>query len=1026
MVGVSGRNKYDDKNRDGESWFSGVGRLRKNGAPSDFGRQLDERDFAKEALMSVEEEANFSGDDNEMADVDEIENGGHFGFYGNDSEKRRVGEKINRGGGKKRVFGGVLKKKGPMWLILALVGGVGGFMAGAQSTMPFAIEEMIIEKFNSIGVSSTMASDAWLNTQLNYGVRMENLQTGETGNLFAFSQYQVEQFEKQGIKVINDVGGTTTGNIMTLLYKKGSEYIPVVGSDILQYNGYTERDLINAIKNASGLSNIGKPVSAEVALSDAAFKVPYTAASKVWRGGASGWFDKVMSSVTEAKLSIRRNRWARYIAGELKDANERLMAFNETASSSAAMNGTVDDGVETNSVFYVDEEGNQYSADMVTVDDDGQYKVGDVAVTLDETSFGNDELGGIQNWAHGVLESESFQKISSILNSKAMKVGTKVATYGCAIIEGMATIYTVAAAYQSLQYLNLITGFLEAVDKIKAGDANGSPVHEYSTNLITVGETVDSNSGEERRVVANKTAMQSAGMANLFTGALISGSDVSVQNVNFESLMANLSVLTSNVQLMEETYEMCGYAKIATAGVSLVTTIISLIPIVGGAVKVAEVSAKEIIKAGIKALAGMAFQILVPIAARKIASLLIKNAATEWFGEDLGNALVSGANKYLGGNGTSGGQSGASMKKLLAYKIEQEAVIADEAEYQRSIRSPFDLTSRYTFLGSLAYAVMPLAYSGGGVMSAVRNMSSLTTSSLVAMSPAANAIAAQNELDSVGDCPLLNSTGAVGDAFCNPYVVTDTSTMGIAPEEISYIVHNLNAENNEIAAIDGVSRIDSSNFNDDGTIKDNSNLAKYSIFCGQRTSPLGLKDATIADQVTGQDNTIVKIIGFVPGLNDLSDIVTGSIGIANMSWMTGESCVADENNSSWENEYRYYQRYMENERLLENMNPGYKSPVTELAERYYKKNPVDNSMEGQLARFSGMSKEDVSDALALIEYYQFLAQYDISERYAFGTPSAKTSSRLLFDNNNKIAEKVYIITLNNILYADVRNRSFAV
>lgn len=1033
MVNLPWAKKEYEAERGGASWAQkereAEGARRGGLGFSNGDEKTAERNEAAADLRGAEDNATTGADDEFGASRE----GGLYNVAS--SEERADGlftgagrDKKDKKGKKKKGF---LKRKGPMGLILALVLGAGGMMGGIQSMLPFALEEMIIEKFNSIGISSTMASDAWLNTQLNYGVRMENLKTGETENLFAFSSFQVKQLESYGIKVIDNIGGTTTGNIMALLYEKNGQYIPVVGSDILKYNGYSEQDLIEAIRNASGFSNIGKPISASEALRDADFKTPYTAASKTWRGGSSGWFDNIMSDITETKLSVNRNRWARYAAGAIKDANQKLSAFTETASQNKAIDGTIDEGVQSDGVYYVhcfDGECDQYPGSMVhekegkyyaTQTDEDGHVVGEVEVTLDLENFGDDELGGIRGWAHNVSESESFNKIKSILNSKALKVGTKVATYGCAIIEGMATIYTVAGAYQSLQYLNLVTGFLEAVDKVKAGNGSESPMNEYAENLTRVGDTVDSNSGDEKRVVAQKTAMQSAGIINLFSGGAVSNSDVSVQNVNFESLMANLSVLTSNVQLMEETYEACGYAKLAVAGISLATTIVSLIPIIGGIVKVAEIGTKEVIKGAVTTLVGLAFQILIPIAARKIASLLIKNVATEWFGEDLGNALVSGASQYLGGNGRSGGQSGASMKKLAVYLDKQNEVIADEARYQRSIRSPFDISSKYTFLGSLTYAMLPFMYSGGGTMSTLKNVVSLTSSSLVAMLPTANAVGIQNELSSVGDCPLLESTGAVGDAFCNPYVVTDTSTMNIAPEEVSAIVHNLGSDST-IAAAGGVSKISGDNFNEDGTIKDNSGLAKYSIFCGQRTSPLGLKDATIADQVTGRDKTIVKIIGFIPVLNDIADLATGSAEIANMAWTTGESCVASEENSDWENEYKYYQRYMENERLLENMNPEYESPVTELGRRYYKENPVDDSLEGQLARFSGLPKEEVEDTLALIDYYNYIAQYDASERYAFGAPVVEMDSNIMFESEDVMAGE-YIL-MNNIVYADIRNR----
>ena len=108
------------------------------------------------------------------------------------------------------------------------------------------------------------------------------------------------------------------------------------------------------------------------------------------------------------------------------------------------------------------------------------------------------------------------------------------------------------------------------------------------------------------------------------------------------------------------------------------------------------------------------------------------------------------------------------------------------------------------------------------------------------------------------------------------------------------------------------------------------------------------------------------------------------------------------------------------------MNPGYTSEITAYLNDYYEENPLDQSFEGTLARLSGMTKEKVEDTLALMDYYEFLEDYNPSERYAFGKPVVEEGKELRFDNENSVAESVWIVLLNQISYADVRNRSFAV
>ena len=1022
----------------GSDWPEDVA-YRLNGEDYDKnGRRIKRRERSRRASddLSAAERNASNGDDLEQPQDsldgnrnNEVSAKGFYSGRGKGKNKKGKGEKK-----------GWLKKGGPIGAITGLLAIAAGFMGGVQNMMPIAVEEMIIEKFNSIGISSTMASDGWLDTQLNQGVRVGNLRTGESSeNLFAFSEYQVDRLESQGLRVVTGIGDLT--QITAILYKKDNMWIPVVGSDMVNYesNSYSESQLIDAIRVASGLDNIGSPVSPKDALMDSNFKVPYTKASKAWRGGSSGWFDNIMSNVTEQKLSITRNRWSRWVAKSMSGAKNELdkviEEFNETARS-ANLEKTGDDGVtsregtlaeeDEDGTVHVDQNGDEQKYNSTKEIDDVEYDMDDVSEAQQERILANNDGSNSVNVSSDKVTKSNItvEGISKVLNSKAIKAASAIGEYGCALLEGLVSIYTTVSAYQSLQFLNLISGFLESVDKIKAGDGTASPINEYSANLTTKEYTRDDNDeivGEEK-----KTAMESAGMAWLFgKNSTISPNDQSVRNVNFENIMSSTSVLFDNFTMTLAVYEHCGYVKAGVAAVDLATTIISFIPIAGQAIKGIQIGIKTGVKIAVKAAVQIALYAVIPIAAKNLAKMMIQDAATEWFGEDLGNAIISGANKYLGGNGTSGGQSPASEAKVMSYLGRRDAVIAEEAKYQRAIRSPFDITSRYTFLGSLAYSIIPLAYSNGW-MASTESALSMVSSSLVAMLPTANAINDQSVLTSTGNCDLLGSAGAVGDAFCNPYIITDTSTMDTSPVAVNNIVRDMRS-GDVVAASDIYEKVGSENFNDDGSIKNSSNLAKYITYCGQRTSQYGIKDATIANQLTGQDTVASKIIGVVPGLNNLQDIYAGLAQEdgRNLAWANGSACVASEENEFWD-EYKWYQRYAENERLLENMNPGYTSTVTAYLDDYYEKNPLDQSLEGIIARFTGMSKEKVEDTFALIEYYEFLNDYNPAERYAFGGEVVEKEEKLLFDNDNNVAKNTWVVLLGQINYADVRNRNFAV
>lgn len=937
-----------------------------------------------------------------------------------------------------------IKKYAPMGIIVSAIMAVGSLMAGSQALMPTAIAELIIDKLNSVGISSTAASDVWLDAQLNYGVTLEYVGTQEKGNLFAFSDEQKQSFEEQGIKVIDTVGNGPITKITALLYKKYTEWIPVVGSHMLKYEGYTESDLISAIREASGISNIGRPIGVSEAMKDEEyFKFPYTAASKTWRGGVSGWFDTLMSDITEIKLNVRRNRWASFLAKQIRQTNAK---FKEIAADSALERTTA---------------GTSASREEVDRGEDG--------IDVERT----DDPDAIDS-------TTSSSEVERILNSKAMKAAQAVAgaiDISCSVVNGLMTIYTLVSAYQNLQFLNLISGFLEAVDKVKAGDGDGSPVHEYSTNLVTVGDTVDRNNGDGTEVVARKTAMESAGMAQLFTPtAKINTSDVSVQNVNIESILSNIGAFMGDVKTLTSYSAACKTMSVGTAAFGLATSIVSFIPLFGQGVKIAEVLVKVLGKAAIQAAAMAVISLIIPVATRAIVNMLVRNAATEWFGEDLGNALISGANKYLGGNGSTGLQSPAGETKLAQYAGVRDTVIAEEARYQRAMRSPLDITSRHTFMGSMVYSLMPLAYSGG-VMSALSSLSSLAGNSIAALTPAAKAVSDENIFNSVGDCDVLESVGGVGDAFCNAYIVTDVSTITKDPvtsfrnayyaageyETWTWVCptsgtcHWERTTSSYTAVRDGNDNIvwpsratwntttgqmikhgpdgDNQNgtnfisfgFNEEGTnVLGDSDLAKYLIYCGERTSQYGIQDGTIADKITGGGAS--SILNAIPVIGDLASLSNAIKERANSRFISGQACVANSDyNEDWEPEFKYYQRYIENERLLENMYPNYTSPISRAYAAYHAENPIDTSFEGTLARFSGMTVEQVDYALALLDYYDYVANYDASERFAFGTPvvSEPSEGAIFYESETRIAMEGVVLT-HEIIYADVRNRVMVV
>ncbi len=104
--------------------------------------------------------------------------------------------------------------------------------------------------------------------------------------------------------------------------------------------------------------------------------------------------------------------------------------------------------------------------------------------------------------------------------------------------------------------------------------------------------------------------------------------------------------------------------------------------------------ASPMISAGVKML-------IAAIPASAIADAFGNSAITNAKGEDLGNALGSGLNHFYSDAALSTGSAPLTTSQLADYNtVSQDTMIA-YAEQDRAGRSPFDVSSPYTFLGSI-------------------------------------------------------------------------------------------------------------------------------------------------------------------------------------------------------------------------------------------------------------------------------------------------------------------------------------
>ncbi len=866
-----------------------------------------------------------------------------------DSTSRSSFKNNVSGTGGPKSSSGRFKKKLPLVILIGLLGLGVGLIFVSQSLMPFAIINRFREEFNTLGISSTLRADNLLDYQLEFA-----------GGFFSLSEAQRESFSENEITPVDFTLNSSRST--ALIFKDNGKNVPVVSKNVLEKS--SESAILSALKSVNGnLENLSSPISVEEALKTPNFKTPYTTASRTYRGGNSGWYD-TLENLTEMRLSISRSRYANWTSYVL-NAGERD-AFKELASAKHA----VDSGIS----------------------DYGTYS--EIAEDGSVTTSGT----------NGVVDSSSLtaaktaEEVRSVLNSKIMNAAKLTATVGCAGVEIFSALQTIISVQQSLQYLNVATGYFEAVNKVQAGYGNESPVNDYNRRLTTP----DPETG--------KTAVGSGGLYAKLTKTKMNTEAESLKVTNFESLGKSLGSLTGDLAFTAKAFETCSYVKMGISGINFTSAILSFVPILGQGVSAIHIVAKTVGKLALGVAVGEIVSFIVPKILASVVKNVIDDAATDWLGEDLSNAMNSGAHKLLAGNFQTGGGSGASAETFAAFNRSKETVLAEAADYEREKRSPFDLTSEYTFLGSLAYSFVPIATSVS-LSGVLKTLGDVFSTSSISLLPTASAVSEAESSKSIGACENLASIGAVGDENCNMYFVTDESTIKDSPLAIIKKVYELNPNNFKV-------------YHENGEVEVNpdSNLGKYIKYCGQRNSNFGTPDANIANQIVKKPDSLVAN---APLVGDVSLLISAAAEVENMPWISGSACVASAENSLWE-ENKYYQRFSEDQRLFESMGIVKKSAQTAMLEDYYRENPLDNSRAGIIARFSGLAESEVLAYLDLIDGLVYIANYAPETRLAFFETPETSPAELSFTEKTSETEENRLYLIYDKFLQQVRKRNLSV
>ena len=544
-------------------------------------------------------------------------------------------------------------------------------------------------------------------------------------------------------------------------------------------------------------------------------------------------------------------------------------------------------------------------------------------------------------------------KARSMVNSIASKVST-VGIPVCSALRIANIAAITVSAYQIYQSIAYFLGLMEPISKAMSGQGDQSAINE-TLNFLTTQTSSEVNyinsDGTQTKKTVVGSSLESAG------AKLILGKTTSPASETAPYSLDNITKAATTIAVST------GATNVVCSGVMAASAIVSLASsgIPGGKLATFVVGAimKTVGGVIITGVVATIVSAIIPYVAKIFASNIFETYTGIPAGE-LFSLGAANANFQLATQGSAYMPSDTAAIKQQNRNT--TIALAQEAEIDRLNRSPFDITSTNTFMGSLLSQFTFLAYSNNAI-SSLTSFNNIVASSIRKLTPASSA--ADEELmytSQYTEC--RNLPGTQCDIYGVPIVTTDYSTIDIQPDDETY------------------QSVVGKNLDSNGEIKDGSELAKFINFCKNRTSPWGVKDANILNAL----QTDFGIVGNnLPFVSDILDVINAAEDISNEAWATGSICENSASNSRWDSEFKYYQRYIEDMRILSGMesDTGGDNPVLAYESRYEAAHPIDTSYEGTLARISGQTKDDIAFILEFARYSTEIANYDPSTRYAF-------------------------------------------
>lgn len=479
----------------------------------------------------------------------------------------------------------------------------------------------------------------------------------------------------------------------------------------------------------------------------------------------------------------------------------------------------------------------------------------------------------IVNGDSSVLKIDSADTLISEISIQNKATNSTDATLNAA--DEMKVADTITNEQRSgLFYLLL----MENVSKMQAGYGNESQINEMMDYLYmeTTNEVVDVKTGET--VTVTGTALESPSLY-----AILTGDDVNMREIQNYSNDRILHTIENKVS-----------SKNNTIGETVASTDDGATGTIGRIFGINETTSAD--------------KDTLDIVNKTVDNALVKNSFADINGVRAGEMLAEGAVNVGKELAKYSGATAGDAQAVEKYAKIHSDILAMDAAVDRQKRSPFDITSKNTFLGSIVYNfAVGLSFNTGN-NSLLSNVTDLTRVARSATTSVFTSVYADNingYLTNHGDCETIGLIGAVGSPQCTMVATFDTSTLNDPlnnPQYLEFVKNNTDGES---------------------VIKDDTKLAGFIKNHIGRKTPVGITDGGILSESSKSSSEEgVPFLSDLYGLfGNLKDSIKGLLNrdkTEKERAATGELFVNSSNNPDWET-YKWAQRYVSLARAQESL-----------------------------------------------------------------------------------------------------------